>query len=281
MPADCIETLSSPPSFPSLLDSPPSIPPEIKIIKLKRINANPLISKTYDSQLFERVEVYFRRFFHLSDSSLSLHLDEVEVILNPEVEKRFKEAEEEMHQKYEGKKELEGETQSELQQYYLKHLLKSDNLIERRNSNAISAWHGTNDKKKESISWYGMLNLSTTDPGYYGKAMYFTQHPKYGEYYANACKKTINNNNNNGSFQLFLCWVLLGKPFATTKVFSLPFLSLIIISYSFLLFFSLIIFAYSFPSFVFFLLSFFLLFAHAFFLYYFNLFHYNTGKYWG
>lgn len=59
-----------------------------------------------------------------------------------------------------------------------------------------------------------MLNLSSTDPGYFGKAMYFTQHPKYGEYYAQSCKEK-----SHGQFELMLCWVSLGKPFAVTKVF--------------------------------------------------------------
>lgn len=58
-----------------------------------------------------------------------------------------------------------------------------------------------------------MLNLSSVDPGYFGKGIYFTQHPKYGEYYAQSCRER-----ENGTFQLLLCWVLIGKPFPVTKV---------------------------------------------------------------
>ena len=57
-----------------------------------------------------------------------------------------------------------------------------------------------------------MLNLSTTDVGYYGKAMYFTQYPKYGEYYIEQFDGTV------GRFQLILSWALLGRPWAMTKV---------------------------------------------------------------
>ncbi len=95
-------------------------------------------------------------------------------------------------------------------------------------SNPISAWHGASETKLDSICWYGLLNLSTTDPGmpiihfhvftffnsiisgYYGKGIYFTQKPSYGEIYSN---------NLSGKTSLLLCWVLLGRPWAVTKVF--------------------------------------------------------------
>jgi hypothetical protein len=35
----------------------PDIPPKVQIVVLKRNTVNPLISKTYDAQPFERVEV--------------------------------------------------------------------------------------------------------------------------------------------------------------------------------------------------------------------------------
>jgi len=43
--------------------------------------------------------------------------------------------------------------------------------------------------------------------------MYLTQEPKYGEYYAESIKEK-----GDGTFSLLLCWVLLGKPYAVTKV---------------------------------------------------------------
>lgn len=58
-----------------------------------------------------------------------------------------------------------------------------------------------------------MLNLSSTDPGYFGRAMYVTQHPKYGECYAEMVKEK-----NEGNFCLLLCWAIVGRPFAMTKV---------------------------------------------------------------
>lgn len=58
-----------------------------------------------------------------------------------------------------------------------------------------------------------MLNLSSTDPGFYGKAMYVTQQPKYGEYYSEVVKEK-----NEGNFCLLLCLAVVGRPFAKTKV---------------------------------------------------------------
>lgn len=52
-----------------------------------------------------------------------------------------------------------------------------------------------------------MLNLSTSDEGWFGKGIYLTQAPKYGQYYVNHCQQK------EGNFSLLLCWTLLGKPF--------------------------------------------------------------------
>ncbi len=146
------------------------------------------------------------------------------------VEQRFREAEGILHDKCKGVAELKDvciyfsdafptlltppfKQPQELQQHYLNQLLASSNLVVSRNSNPISLWHGASTKKLESICWYGLLNLSSTDPGYFGKAMYFTQHPKYGEYYAEVVKEK-----SAGSFGLILCWGLLGRPFPVTQV---------------------------------------------------------------
>jgi hypothetical protein len=43
--------------------------------------------------------------------------------------------------------------------------------------------------------------------------MYFTQEPKYGEYYADSIAEK-----GDGNFTLLLCWVLLGRPYAVRKV---------------------------------------------------------------
>lgn len=94
-------------------------------------------------------------------------LDEVHVILNDAIEERFKAAEETMHKQLHGLAELRDDSQSETQQHFLNHMLTSTNLVPKRNSNAISVWHGAAPSKLDSISWYGMLNLSSTDPGIY------------------------------------------------------------------------------------------------------------------
>jgi hypothetical protein len=101
------------------------------------------------------------------------------------------------------------------------------------NANPISAWHGAPSKHLESICWYGLLNVTNhTDKGiftmhklcyylliilfstgWYGKGIYLTQKPKYGEYYIEIAKEKTD-----GQFSLLLCWTLLGRPRAVNKV---------------------------------------------------------------
>ena len=50
--------------------------------------------------------------------------------------------------------------------------------------------------------------------GYYGKGIYLTQEPNYGEYYTEVVKEKTGD----GVFLLLLCWVLIGRPRAITKV---------------------------------------------------------------
>ncbi len=83
VPKDCITVLSSPPPFPG--SAAPSIPKEVQVVTLNRDQNNPLLSKTYGSQLFDRVEVYFRRFFSPRDPSHKVTLDRVDVIFNDKV----------------------------------------------------------------------------------------------------------------------------------------------------------------------------------------------------
>jgi hypothetical protein len=138
---------------------------------------------------------------------------------------------------------FKGKEGSERQQHFLSHLAKSKNLLSTNNANPISAWHGTSPKKLDSICWYGLLTLSSTDPGtqfylrsrrkkrkkegtpfflprssltlftgYFGKGIYLTQEPQYGEFYAESIK------DKEGSFSLLLCWALLGRPYPIEKV---------------------------------------------------------------
>lgn len=55
------------------------------------------------------MELYLRRFMTLSNPSMKLVLDRVDVILNDEVENRFKDSEDSMHNKYNGIEELSDE----------------------------------------------------------------------------------------------------------------------------------------------------------------------------
>lgn len=44
-------------------------------------------------------------------------------------------------------------------------LVASQNLHTKRQSNPMAVWHGANKKHIDGICWYGMLNVSSTDPG--------------------------------------------------------------------------------------------------------------------
>jgi hypothetical protein len=86
VPPDCCTNLTECPQFPGgPNDARPQVPREVLLISLKRALSNPLLSKMYDAQVFERVEVYFRRFYTPHDPSLKITLDSVDVIFNSEV----------------------------------------------------------------------------------------------------------------------------------------------------------------------------------------------------
>jgi len=74
--------------------------------------------------------------------------------------------------------------------------------------NPILCWHGTKTENLNSICEQGLKLKSTNDEGWFGKGIYFTQLPCYGEYYINQCGVTMGVN----EFSLLLCWVVLGNP---------------------------------------------------------------------
>jgi hypothetical protein len=160
-----------------------------------------LQSERKDINLFQRVSEYFHRFyvpqypnkvldspytFSSSTSSLLLKaiLEKVEVIFNAAMEEQFRGENETFEKKFRGLVELRGAEQSDIQQKYLTHILTrylflfihtifflflfvifSKNLIHDSNANPISAWHGTAISNLNSICWYGLLNLTSNDPG--------------------------------------------------------------------------------------------------------------------
>jgi len=191
----------------------PPVPDHVTIVKLTRsFSINPLTSNSYATDIYQRVELLFRRFFDTETVSNKVQLECVEVILNDALEERFRKKEALLHERGEGIGALKDKHQSKLGRQYLKRLMLSDNLITKRNSNGLSAWHGANREKLDSIIWYGLLNLSSRDPGYYGKAIYLTQEPSYGSYYTSQKAKE------EGAFELLLCWAVIGRPYAVTKV---------------------------------------------------------------
>lgn len=67
--------------------------------------------------------MYFRRFFAPKDASLKVSLDEVHVILNEEIESRFKKAEEKLHQELQGIQELKDEVWHVILCYFISNFL--------------------------------------------------------------------------------------------------------------------------------------------------------------
>lgn len=170
VPKERVKVLTTPPPFPKPDISPPPSPPSITVVNLIDPNngaeskTHMLVSERYDTVVFNRVNTYFKRFYTPSDPNLIATLDSVDIIFNSALENRFRQLEAKFDTQFSGMKEMKQEHQSEFHQEYLDRLLTSKNL-HGSNSNPISAWHGTSTAKLDSIMWYGMLNLSTLDPG--------------------------------------------------------------------------------------------------------------------
>jgi hypothetical protein len=124
-----------------------------------------LVSEKYDIRWFAKVEEYFRRFYTPRNATSRVTLDSVEVVFNSAFEERFRAADNELTLRLRGLEELRGEGHTDMQQTYLNRLMTSKNLVSGCNSNPISAWHGASSKHLDSICWYGLQSLSTTDPG--------------------------------------------------------------------------------------------------------------------
>jgi hypothetical protein len=107
-------------------------------------------------------------------------LEKVEVIFNSALEDQFRNANLMFESKFNGHSEF-AYSSSKMQQKYLSNLLAryvypflpsfsfnviySKNLVPNCNSNPISAWHGVSQKNLDSICWYGLLSLASTDAG--------------------------------------------------------------------------------------------------------------------
>jgi len=201
------------PDFPGGKELPPYLP-QVEIYKLfpptsKLPSQHLLQSEKYDIRLFARVDSYFQRFYTASNPNDEAVVTSVDVIYNPMLEQQFGYTNDAFNSQFKGLHNLRGEElPTDLHREYLHELLISKNLVSDQNSNPVAAWHGAPQDKLDSICWYGLLSLASSDQGYYGKGIYLTQKPSYGEYYANNIK---------GS-SLVLCWVLLGSPFPLTKV---------------------------------------------------------------
>jgi len=156
-----------------------------------------------------RVELQFRRFFE--STKQSAQVNEVHVIVNENLIEKFREAKRQLGAYSKGKQEFVTNF-PQLGQSYLDYLTETA-AISDYNSNPTLAWHGAKAIHLDSICWYGLLNLSTTDEGWYGRGIYLTQCPNYGQLYI-----TDQQQKEQGSYELLLCWVLLGKPCPVTNL---------------------------------------------------------------
>lgn len=84
LPSTSIRQLTIPPPFPDT-SKPPSILKEVLLLTLRPTISNPLLSKSYSAQIFERVELLFRRFFSPKDPTQKVNIDSVDIVLNEEV----------------------------------------------------------------------------------------------------------------------------------------------------------------------------------------------------
>jgi hypothetical protein len=164
---DNIRTLSNPPPFPQQGRHPPfTLPPTVQLVMLRpptHESKHMLVSETYDKDLFRRVNDYFTRFYVPQDPSTKVTLAGVEVVFNAALEEQFAKADVDFNKRFHGAEEFRAS--QGLQQFYLSHLAASKNMVPNYNSNPISAWHGVSSQHLDSICWYGLLNLSSRDPG--------------------------------------------------------------------------------------------------------------------
>src|SRR5689334_3166055 len=72
----------------------------------------------------------------------------------------------------------------------------------------LTGWHGSSEKACFQIAENNFLDPTElavskqTDPGYFGKGIYFTQFPSYGSLYADKEKQCM-----------LVSWVMMGKPY--------------------------------------------------------------------
>jgi len=187
-------------------------PENVRIVWLRKRDQDLLeTGGNYQDSLLSRVELYFRRFFS-TESKMKLTMKEVGVIINEDLTRNFREAATTLNAICNGSEEFLDSKQNPTQLAYLQELNSSENLVKGSKANGIAAWHGCKSSKLESICSYGLFDLNTLNEGWYGKGIYLTQLPNYGQYYVE------NKAKNEGEFTLLLCWALLGKPYAVIEM---------------------------------------------------------------
>jgi len=183
---------------------------------------------------FKIAELAFRRFVNRDRMFV---VKSVDLIFNPTTEASFHDLEQiyiTRDNKTRDKSSLK-ETQiieewTSQQQRALKHIKESiywcnddeedegeennqkSNRSDEPEGNPVLAWHGTSPENLPDICKKGFLNLSNRDTGWYGKGMYFTQMPNYGQFYINHCIGELGE-----TFSLLLSWLMLGRIYPLDK----------------------------------------------------------------
>jgi hypothetical protein len=100
------------------------------------------------------------------------------------------------------------------------------NVSGEEGANLILAWHGgASEAAAMSIAEenFAVQSKGKTDAGYFGKGIYFTQYPSYGDMYSQWKK---NKSASKERFPLILSWIVMGEPYPVRSLsIQLPFIS--------------------------------------------------------
>eukprot|EP01155_Anaeramoeba_flamelloides_P025047 Anaeramoba_flamelloidesa812127_45.p1 GENE.a812127_45~~a812127_45.p1 ORF type:complete len:770 (-),score=203.95 a812127_45:13-2322(-) len=170
--------------------------------------------------LFLKAETCFYRFIGEQNQS-KYKVTQVTVIENPMLINRFEKERLKLSLKYKNNSDFvsyhrKNNPNDLLGIQYLQHLKDSGLLLTGNSESPIICYHGAKDEVIQSIAEKGLLNLSSTDPGYFGKCIWLTTNNSYSQYYQ--VLKRDQKKKSERTFKLVMCWVLLGKPYPVTKV---------------------------------------------------------------
>lgn len=184
--------------------------------KLVRLRRPALSDMSYAASEFKNAELAFRRFVN---KDISYEVTGVDVVLNEELEERYRSKLLHLGSHQEAEFDIVGPWAEDAIQGRAMRQLCSDleqstasagaaySSVRKRGDTALLAWHGASEEKIRSICEHGFKITSSADEGWYGKGIYLTQMPCYGEFYIDQVQEGVEN------AQLLLSWAALGRPY--------------------------------------------------------------------